>query len=290
MPSDSGSGARAAPSKESPVAANNRGEVWIPVGDVVLEGHMATPEGDIDRRPPGVIFLHGFPSGKVWAERIGGDLPELVNRVADQMGWAGLSIRFRGCGSSTGNFSLKGWVDDVTASIDFLESEIDPDGIWLVGFGTGGSVGLVAAGEDERVRGVAAAGAPADFTDWAKSPKRLMLHARRVGAIKDGSFPDDFDSWATELGAITAVEAAASLGSRSLLVLHGTDDEIVPYFDALDLTNAYGGNVSPRRIKGGGHLLRHDPRAVAVLLGWLGRQRAEVKALKIDDEEEDGHV
>jgi putative redox protein len=33
------------------------------------------------------------------------------------------------------------------------------------------------------------------------------------------------------------------------------------------------GSAEFRLIEGAGHRLRHDPRAIAVLLGWLDRQR-----------------
>jgi putative redox protein len=59
---------------------------------------------------------------------------------------------------------------------------------------------------------------------------------------------------------------------RPLLVVHGSDDEVVPSFDARVLADAHG-SAELRLIHGAGHSLRHDPRTVAVLLGWLDRQR-----------------
>ena len=43
-------------------------------------------------------------------------------------------------------------------------------------------------------------------------------------------------------------------------------------FDARVLADEHG-EADLRIIEGGGHQLRHDPRAIAVLLGWLDRQR-----------------
>ena len=57
-----------------------------------------------------------------------------------------------------------------------------------------------------------------------------------------------------------------------MLVVHGTDDESVPQFDARVLADAHG-DAELRMIAGAGHALRHDPRAMAILLGWLDRQR-----------------
>ena len=52
------------------------------------------------------------------------------------------------------------------------------------------------------------------------------------------------------------------------------EDEAVPPFDARVLADAHG-SAELRMINGAGHELLHDPRAVAVLLGWLDRQRSQ---------------
>ena len=61
-------------------------------------------------------------------------------------------------------------------------------------------------------------------------------------------------------------------GENLDVVMHGSDDESVPVFDARVLADEHG-EADLRIIEGGGHQLRHDPRAIAVLLGWLDRQR-----------------
>ena len=48
--------------------------------------------------------------------------------------------------------------------------------------------------------------------------------------------------------------------------------ESVPASDTRQLAEAHGA-AEMRVFDGGGHRLRHDPRAMAVLLGWLDRQR-----------------
>ena len=52
----------------------------------------------------------------------------------------------------------------------------------------------------------------------------------------------------------------------------GDDDESVPVADSRMLAASHG-SAELRVIEGVGHRLRHDPRAIAVLLGWLDRQR-----------------
>ncbi|MFV0525975.1 MAG: alpha/beta fold hydrolase [Acidimicrobiales bacterium] len=239
---------------------------------VELEGHLARPAADPSRDRPGVVLVHGFPSGEVWAERIGIDLPELANRLAEQMGWTALAVRFRGCGESTGDFSLGGWIADIRSAVAYLRTVAAPDRVWLVGFGTGGALAMVAAADDPEIAGVGVLGAPADFADWAANPGRLEDHAKRVGVISSSSFPNDPLGWRDELRTVRAIDAAEHLAPRGLLVLHGSEDDVVPHFDARVLADAHG-QAELRFIQGGGHLLRHDPRAMAVLLGWLSRQR-----------------
>ena len=90
-------------------------------------------------------------------------------------------------------------------------------------------------------------------------------------------FPPSLDAWTRELRDIKPVDDAARMGGRPLLVLHGSDDESVPSFDARVLGDAHG-HAELRIVAGAAHDLRHDPRAVAVLLGWLDRQRHETAA------------
>jgi putative redox protein len=71
---------------------------------------------------------------------------------------------------------------------------------------------------------------------------------------------------------VDAADAVAQIAPRPLLVLHGTDDNVVPVDDARTLIEAAGPSAELRLVHAAGHELRHDPRAVAALLGWLDRQ------------------
>ncbi|MET0728412.1 MAG: hypothetical protein ABWZ76_08985, partial [Acidimicrobiales bacterium] len=90
--------------------------------------------------------------------------------------------------------------------------------------------------------------------------------------IRTPGFPEDPESWVQELKDLRAVAHAPALAPRPLLVVHGSDDDLVPAFDARVLVDAHGA-AELRIMAGAGHRLRHDPRAIAVLLGWLDRCR-----------------
>lgn len=226
---------------------------------------------------PGLVLCHGYPPTVVGSAGAFATFPVLAERIATQLGWAVLTFAFRGCGASAGNFSLGGWRRDVDAAADHLQREADIGRLWLAGFGTGGSVCLCAGAERAEVRGVAALGSSADFDDWANHPRRLVQHAREMGLIRDADEPRSIDEWARDFHTIRPVEAARSLPPRPLLVVHGSEDDDVPSFDGRVLSDAHG-DAELRIIQGAGHALRHDPRAVAVLLGWLDRQKHQVTA------------
>lgn len=244
-------------------------------GGVEIAGHLARPRSAPGTDAPAVAIGHGFPHLRNGGRLSARSFPELADRIATEMGWFVLVFTFRGCGDSGGDFSLGGWLDDMLAASAWLRSVAGVRGVWVAGFGTGGAIAVCAAARDPELRGVAAIGTPADFDDWAGHPRRLLQHARDVGIIRTPSFPTAFDAWARELRDIRPVAAAPDVAGRPLLVLHGSDDDVVPVFDARVLADAHG-DADLRIIDGGPHQLRHDPRAVAVLLGWLDRQRAQV--------------
>lgn len=242
----------------------------IDSGGLRLSGYLVRPESAAP--VPGLVLCHGFPAGPGGAATSGQTYPQLADRLSADTGWAVLTFNFRGTGASEGDFSLAGWLDDLRAAIDYLLDTAGVSGVWLAGSGSGGSLALCEAGEDERVRGVATLSARADFGDWASDPASFLAHARSIGLILDRSFPPDFDAWARQLREIRPTALIAKIPPRPILIVHGADDDDVPVDDARVLTDAAGDAVELRVLSEAGHRLRHDPRAVALLLGWMERQ------------------
>jgi putative redox protein len=248
-------------------------EQAIESGGLRLAAHFARPPRASLGPMPTLVLAHGFPLENGGAAAWDGTHPELADRLARDTGWAVLTFNFRGTGESTGSFSLAGWLDDLAAVCERLHSDPQVGGVWLAGAGLGGSLSICRAAEDLSVRGVATLAAPADAGPWADDPAALLARARELGAVRDPAFPPDFDVWATELAQVQPVSAAAKLPPRPLLVLHGSDDDVVPLTDARVLADAGGESAELRIVTGAGHRLRHDPRAVALLMGWMERQQ-----------------
>lgn len=238
-----------------------------------LRAYHAQPErGPVSRLA--VVVCHGYPSGikAKNAAAEGQREPDLADRVARDSACHVVSFDYRGIADSTGDFSLRGWLSDLTAAVDHAIDIADVDGVALVGFRTGGALAMIQAATDERVRSLASLGAQADFRDWSSDPRRFLEQNRRLGMIKDPTFPRDVTAWARQLRELRPLDAVAKLAPRPLLLLHGADDETTPVVHARALAESYGSGADLRIVSGAGHFMRYDPRAVAILLGWIDRQ------------------
>lgn len=243
-------------------------------GSYTLACHLKEPSGSGVQDPnvPALILCHGFPMGPIDARRSAGTFPQLVDRVANEVGLPAMTFTFRGCGTSTGDFSLQGWIDDLRAAIDHAIRRFDVGRVVLVGTNTGGSIAICVAADDPRVAATALLSPRADSDDWADHPRRFLDHARDIGAVRTPGFPQSMDDWARAFRRFRPTGAARRFAPRPLLVMHGEDDESVPTSDARQLAQAHG-SAELSLLQGAGHRLRHDPRAVAILLGWLERVR-----------------
>jgi putative redox protein len=239
---------------------------------LTLRAHLARPSRATLRASPTLVLCHGFPAGPGGAATSAATYPDLADRLASDTGWTVLAFTFRGAGGSEGEFSLRGWLDDVLAAVEWLSADPLVGGVWLAGSSTGGALSLCAAAHDHRVRGVATFAAPAGFDDWAADAAGFLATCREIGVVTSAGFPPDRDAWAAELREIRPLDAVSKVSPRPLLIMHGADDDVVSLADARALADAALGAAELRIIPGAGHRLRHDPRSLALLIGWLERQ------------------
>ena len=230
------------------------------------------PSASPAARRSGLVICHVFPAGP-WGPAVAPQsLGSLADRLAAETGWLVLNLLFRGMPGTAGEFSVAGWLADLRAGVDHLLTSGPVEGVWLAGFSMGGTIALCAAGPDQRVRGVAALGAPSEFDDWTSDPRRTSEHFRSMGIKAGAEQLKGADGWVRQFRDLRPLEAIALIPPRPVLLVHGADDEVVPVVDARALADAGAGEVELRVLAGASHGLRHDPRAIAILLGWLDRQ------------------
>ncbi len=235
-----------------------------------LAAHLGQPANP--GRANGLVLCHGLANEPRGAATVGNTYPALADRIAREAGWFVLTFNLRGTGTSEGEFSAGGWIADIRSAVRTLGERPDVRNVWTAGFGHGGTFAICEAAEDRTVCGVAAMGAPVSLAAWTRHPRGLLGHAREMGMVRSPDFPNNPSAWSRAAAAIDATVAARRLDGRPLLVLQGSEDDEVPVADARAIAQAAGDGAELRIVQGAAHRLRHDPRAVATLIGWLDRQ------------------
>jgi len=156
--------------------------------------------------------------------------------------------------SDKGPLNREGLVADAGAALDhvFSRDDIDPDRVGVYGLSLGGTIGLAAAAEDERVRAVCSV---ATFCRWKSVA---------------GDYIPLVGPWLVTPGR-DAEDSAAALGDRPLLLLHGTADPIVRHRHAPiihEAAKAAGVNSTFRSFEGIGHV------------NWIDEEPAVREAIK----------
>lgn len=128
---------------------------------------------------PAVIVCH--PHTKMGGTMGNGIVVSLCLELA-VAGFAALRFNFRGAGSSEGNFDGgNGEMDDVSGAVDFLflQTEIDPGDMAVVGYSFGAGVALHHAARDQRLQRMGAVALVQDhyqdtFLDNDRRPKLFV--------------------------------------------------------------------------------------------------------------------
>ena len=207
----------------------------------------------------------------------------LADRIAAETDGRVVVGCLRGVGASAGDFSLRGWYDDLEALVDHAAAiGRRRRGVAGRASAPAGRSALCVAAEDTRVRGVACFGSPATFADWANDGRRddrvrpagrRHPHGRAIpptGGRGREAFtalrPDD------AAGASGAPAACSSSTAPTTKRCPSPTGAVWP--------RSAGRHAELRVLSGAGHRLRADPRAVALLGGVA---RAAMTAIGVRD-------
>jgi len=248
--------------------------VTLKVEGLKLIGQLYLPDEGDHTPYPTVCVCHGIPNKSPDPSDRG--YPLLAEKICHQ-GFAVLIFNFRGTGASGGNLDILGWTRDLEAVIDYLcpLPEVDRSHLSLLGFSGGAAVSVYVAAQDKRVSSVVTCACPAEFSFLTEvsEPQSVIDHFRSIGAIKDKSFPSSTEEWFGGFRLISPIKYVAGIAPRPLLVVHGSQDEVVDVSHAYRLYHKAG---EPRQIiivDGAKHRLRQDDRAMAIVMDWLKSQR-----------------
>lgn len=225
-----------------------------------LAGALHLPDGDVRG---GLLLAHCFTCGK--------DLSTTTRlaRGLSEAGYAVLRFDFTGLGDSQGDFSattLTTSVADLHCALGVL-SERGHTPLGMAGHSYGGAATILAAAGAPAVRSVAVVGAPSD----PRHLQRLLRErdGRHTITVNRRTFALD-PEFVTELQRADLGAALAGF-DRPLLVVHATDDEVVPVAQGEALFAAASEPKTFHRLVSGGHLLDRASAAecVTALVDWF---------------------
>jgi len=225
---------------------------------------------------PGICICHGIPAEKPAATTPIKDrgYAELAERICGE-GFLTLVFNFRGTGASQGSFDILGWTQDLKAALDYVYEQpaLNRKSLSLLGFSAGAATVICVAAEDDRVTSVVSAAAPADFEGLLNEagPEAVITRYREIGIIRD-EYPISREEWLDGFRKVKPVERVADISPRPLLVMHGSDDDVVPVSHGRELYRTAGSPKDIVIIKGLGHRLRQDEGAMLTAAIWLKRQ------------------
>ncbi len=241
----------------------------ILVSPLDIKGRIFLPD---QRAPhPIICVCHGIPSGNP-PDPYDRGYPGLAEEIcAHDLGV--LIFNFRGTGLSGGNIDMRGWTQDLSAIIDYMITleAIDPSRIALLGFSGGAAVSICAAAEDHRISCVAACACPTDFFRIANDDDAAFWvdHFRKIGAIRDTHFPGSVQAWARDFTSVRPIDCIDRVSPKPLLLVHSNDDKTVPISHMHCLYEKAGQPKERVILDGAGHGLRHDKKAMDMVIEWL---------------------
>ena len=246
-------------------------EIRLKADGLELTGELHIPSKA--RGNPALCICHGIPAvPHNPAER---GYAGLAEKFCDN-GFITLIFNFRGSGQSQGNFDLSGWIQDLKAAIDFLCSfdEVKKSSLAVMGSSGGAAVSLSVAAADPRIASLVTLACPAEFGFMPlDKSQELITHFRKIGVIRDRSFPSSIENWLEGFSAVSPLRCIHLISPRPLLLIHGDQDNIVPPEHAYKL---YARAQDPKElviIPGAGHRLRLEEKAVDTALAWLKLHR-----------------
>ncbi|MCA8978548.1 MAG: alpha/beta fold hydrolase [Planctomycetes bacterium] len=213
-----------------------------------------------------VVIGHGVTANKdrEWAVTLASAL--------SMAGFASLRFSFAGNGESEGDFRDScptKEARDLGAVLDAVEDRA----VVYVGHSMGAAVGVLRACEDDRIRLLVSLAGMVDTADFAR---------RKFGDVEPGvgfmwDKPDCplSQAFLDDMAEVGSVEPLAEAVHAPWLLVHGTEDTVVPFDESLTIANRAAGEVEVVELEGADHLFSGDAaqEMAEAVVDWLRERR-----------------
>ncbi|MFK7732775.1 MAG: alpha/beta hydrolase family protein, partial [Pseudomonadales bacterium] len=200
-------------------------ELFIPSDGLTLSGFMLGANGAGPH--PTVVLLHGYPGNEKNL-----DLAQSIRRS----GFNVLFFHYRGAWGSQGKYSFATLSDDVANVLKFLRNSepslrVDSNKLSIVGHSMGGFAALRSASLDKNVICVAGLAA-ANLGEYAERNEEQSMgfktYTDQLVMLNEFSGDQALQEIATNASAFDVRNYGASLAGKSVLLIAGESDKVVP--------------------------------------------------------------
>lgn len=211
-----------------------------------------------------VVLGHGVTGNK--------DRPFVVAlaEVLSNDGISTLRMSFSGNGDSEGRFedsTISKEVEDLGCVIDAL----DGWNILYVGHSMGGAVGVLRATRDTRLAGLVSLAGMVHTKSFAQ--REFAEVTPNEGFMWDEPTCPLSRTYIDDIATIGTVVASAPSIQIPWLLVHGTEDDVIPLQDSLDIFERANEPKQLVKIEGADHVFsEHTPDMVKVVHEWVRKQ------------------
>ncbi len=210
-----------------------------------------------------VIFGHGVTGNK--------DRPLMV-ALAEGLsarGWPCMRISFAGNGESDGSFgecTITKEVDDLQAVLSAVPDYVR---VAYAGHSMGAAVGVLTAANDLRIRALISLAGMARTADFVEREFGDVIPG--VGCMWEDETMPLSEGFVADLKSIGDILQAAATVTQPWLLVHGSEDDVVPIQDGRDAHAAARCEKQWLEIAGAGHSFDESsyPRIVDAMDAWL---------------------
>jgi len=233
------------------------------VGEILIDVRAA----DRASPAPAVLVLHGFKGFKDW-----GMFPPFAERLA-RSGFVTVSFNVSGSGvDDEGRFA---WPErfghntftaeqaDIAAVLDALDTGAlgtpRPTSVGIVGHSRGGGMAVLAAHRHPRFGALVTWSAVATVERWSAAQRKEWREKGRLDVVNSRTgqvlpmYTDVLDDVEAHAGDLLDIPAAAAALHLPWLIVHGEEDESVPFSEAELLAREAGPHARLLPIPGAGH-------------------------------------
>ena len=197
-------------------------------------------------KTPTIILMHG------WDRNISNLIPYIKNLNGQGFNMLAFDTRHHGNSDSDDFSSMVKFAQDISASITFVENKptVEKNNFFLIGHSIGGAASIYAAASDYRIKKIVTIGAPSN-------PSQIMTLQMRKKHIPQPIIWATFKIMEIRIGkSFTKLASATNISKTKakVLLIHGTNDKIVPFTQATIILDAANENQAELwTITGKGH-------------------------------------